>query len=426
LSTFPDALQQERNPATTSQLEANRKPNCKEWVKAMSEEGTLDFIPEDLSDEAKETLKALSAESEPEPAPLVVNEYLIHHWCETLEDGNPLYLDEEYAKSRGYRSVLAPPGSFMTTFAMPIRWPWPPGGREPARHIHFDIKEALDLPVGIIGSIEVDMGVPLQVGDQVSVSQRLVDISPWKKTRLGEGHFWTMDRLYRNQNGELVARERMSAFGYGREEGSKQAAIPDSGGGWSPAVEEVLDGKRTGYKPPPLQKRHWEDVEEGEELPELIMPINLRQHALQHGHGRPLHDGLGRPREHGAQGVGQDAAERVRRRRHDHHGQGDPEVRGGRRPPRRPGHHDLYAGRARDPVRRHALPAQPRQLTKPRPLLQQQTPGAARGVLRLAFARASRELLPGLTPHRHGIRFTSKRVPRAGLMGEPVMKKGCK
>jgi len=241
----------------------------------MSEEGKLDYIPEDLSDEAKAALLALSVESEPEPAPLVVNEYLIRHWCETLEDGNPLYLDEDYAKSRGYRSVLAPPGSFMTTFAMPIRWPWPPGGREPDRHIHFDIKEALGLPVGIIGSIEVDMGVPLQLGDRVSVSQRLVDISPWKKTRLGEGHFWTMDRLYRNQNGELVARERMSAFGYGREAGSKQAAVPDSGGGWSPAVEEVLDGERTGYKPPPVQNRHWEDVEEGEELPELVMPINM-------------------------------------------------------------------------------------------------------------------------------------------------------
>ncbi len=103
----------------------------------MSEEGTLDYIPEDLSDESKRALLALTVESEPEPAPVEVNEYLIRHWCETLEDGNPLYLDSEYAKSRGFPSVLAPPGSFMTTFAMQFRWPWPPGGREPAPHIHF-------------------------------------------------------------------------------------------------------------------------------------------------------------------------------------------------------------------------------------------------------------------------------------------------
>ena len=202
----------------------------------MSEEETLDYIPEDLSDENKQRLRELTVESEPEPASLEVNEYLIRHWCETLEDGNPLYMDADYARSRGFRSVVAPPGSFMTAFAMPFRWPWPPGGREPAPHIHYDIKEALDLPVGIINKIDVEMGVPLQVGDRLSVSQRLVSVSPPKKTRLGEGHFWTMDRIYRNQHGELVARERMSAFGYGRE-GETQQAAAAAGGGWSPAPE---------------------------------------------------------------------------------------------------------------------------------------------------------------------------------------------
>ncbi len=240
----------------------------------MSEEAALDYIPEYLSDEAKEKLRALTRESEPEAAPLEVNEYLIRHWCETLEDGNPLYLDQEYAKSRGFRSVVAPPGAFMTAFCMQFRWPWPPGGREPAPHIHYNIKEALNLPVGIINKIDVEMGVPLQVGDRLSVSQRLVSVSPWKKTRLGEGHFWTMDRLYRNQNGELVARERMSAFGYGRDSQTQQVAA-GSGGGWSQAVEEVIQGERTGYQPPAFTDRYWEDVEEGEQLPELVMPITV-------------------------------------------------------------------------------------------------------------------------------------------------------
>ena len=172
----------------------------------MVEENTLDFIPEGLSAEAKRRLSTLTRESEPEPAAVEVNEYLIRHWCETLEDGNPLYLNPAYARSRGFRSVVAPPGAVMTTFAMPLRWPWPPRGREPARHIHYEVKELLNLPVGIITTIEVEVGVPLQVGDRVSVSQRLVSISPWKKTRLGEGHFWTMDRLYRNQAGALVLR----------------------------------------------------------------------------------------------------------------------------------------------------------------------------------------------------------------------------
>lgn len=235
---------------------------------------TLDYVPEYLADVVKTRLRALTTESAPEAAPVEVNEYLIRHWCETLEDGNPLYLDHEYARSQGFDSIIAPPGSVMTTFAMQFRWPWPPGGREPARHIHYEVKELLDLPVGIITQIEVETGVALQLGDRVSVSQRLVSISPWKKTRLGEGHFWTMDRLYRNQDGDLVCRERMTAFGYGRE-ANAAAGAGGSGGGWSPAVEEVIAGERTGYKPPTYHERFWEDVTEGQELPRLVMPITF-------------------------------------------------------------------------------------------------------------------------------------------------------
>jgi len=234
----------------------------------------LDYVPEYLSEENRKKLHALTEESVSEASPLTVNEYLIRHWCETLEDGNPLYLDPEYARERGFDGLVAPPGSIMTTFAMQFRWPWPPGGREPARHIHYDVKELLDLPVGIIKNIEVETGVPLQVGDQVSVSQRLVSVSPPKKTRVGEGHFWTMDRLYRNQRGELVARERMTAFGYGRESG-RSVAGSGTGGGWSPVVEEVLHGERTGYRCPERRDLHWEDVREGDELPRIVMPITL-------------------------------------------------------------------------------------------------------------------------------------------------------
>ncbi|MFN8544442.1 MAG: MaoC family dehydratase N-terminal domain-containing protein [Candidatus Binatia bacterium] len=233
-----------------------------------------DCIPQDLPPASRDRLRDLMRESPSEPAMLEVSEYLIRHWCETLEDGNPLYLDPDYARARGFRGVVAPPGSVMTTFSMHLRWPWPPGDHEPARHIHFDVKEALDLPVGIITTIEMENLRALEVGDRVSVSQRLVSISEWKKTRLGEGHFWTMDRLYRNQRGELVVRERMTAFGYGRGTGAA-AASGGTGGGWSPAVEEVIDGARTGYRPPVYRDRLWEDVAVGEQLPRLVMPITF-------------------------------------------------------------------------------------------------------------------------------------------------------
>jgi acyl dehydratase len=234
----------------------------------------LDYVPDYLAAEVREKLHALASESRPEPAPLEVSEYLIRHWCETLEDGNPLYLDEAYARTRGFRGLVAPPGAVMTTFSMHYRWPWPAAEDAPARHIHYAVKELLDLPIGIITAIEVENLRPLEIGDRVSVSQRLISISPWKTTRLGEGHFWTMDRLYRNQRGELAVRERMTAFGYGRSADARPTSgASGASGGWSPAVEEAIQGERTGYRPPAFHDRFWEDVCEGEELPRLFMPI---------------------------------------------------------------------------------------------------------------------------------------------------------
>ncbi len=237
----------------------------------MAPEPALDYLPEDLTDEAKQALLALAVESPPQTAPIAVSEHLIRHWCETLEDGNPLYLDEAYARSQGYDGLVAPPGAIMTTLVMPYRWPWPPEGGAPAPHIHYTVKELLNLPVGIITDVELENLRPLQVGDRLSVSQRLVSISAWKRTRLGEGRFWAMERLYRNQRGELVARERLTAFGYGRE--AAERGESNAAGGWSAAVEEALRGGETGYAPPAYPDRCWEDAHEGEELPRLVMPI---------------------------------------------------------------------------------------------------------------------------------------------------------
>ncbi len=235
----------------------------------MPDEHATDFVPDYVSADVKRQILALTEESEPEPAPLEVNEYLIRHWCEALEDGNPLYLDEAYARSRSHTSIVAPPASLLTTFLLPLRWPWPAvGGREPRRFIHYDLKELLDLPVGIVTDIDVEYYAPVFVGDLLNTTQRLVSVSEWKRTRVGEGHFWTIDRTYRNQNAILVARERMTIFSHGR--GGEGEAT--SAGGWSAAVEEMIGGVGQ-YLPPEPSTRYWEDVAEGEQLPPLLMPI---------------------------------------------------------------------------------------------------------------------------------------------------------
>jgi uncharacterized protein len=176
----------------------------------------LDYIPEYVSDEVRQRILELTKESEPQVSPVECSDYLIRHWCETVEDGNPLYLDKEYAKSRGFRGTVAQPGMIVCTLSLPFRWPWPPKGYKPQRDIHFQLKELLDLPVGILAEYDQEFYESVQVGDRLSTTSRLFSISPWRKTRLGEGHFWNIEIKYRNQHGRVVARAITTLFAYGR------------------------------------------------------------------------------------------------------------------------------------------------------------------------------------------------------------------
>jgi len=47
---------------------------------------------------------------------------MIRHWCEAMQDGNPLYTDEEYARESKYGSIIAPP-TMLLTWTMPPLWP---------------------------------------------------------------------------------------------------------------------------------------------------------------------------------------------------------------------------------------------------------------------------------------------------------------
>ncbi len=94
----------------------------------------LEYIP-DYVDE--ETPPGELSETE-------VCEYLIRHWCEALEDGNPLYLDRGFARSKGHSDIVAPPW-MVYTFSK-RRWPWPAreraqraGQREPAHEEKIQI-----------------------------------------------------------------------------------------------------------------------------------------------------------------------------------------------------------------------------------------------------------------------------------------------
>jgi acyl dehydratase len=263
-------------------------------------------IPDYVKPENRKKILELAVPNEKEISEVECCEYLIRHWNETIEDGNPLYNDRAYARSRGHRDIVAQPGMIICTLVLPYRWPTPAGFVKTRQLLHFELKDLLELPVGILANYEAFFHRPIEIGDRLSTTGRLVEISEFKRTRLGGGYFSKLETSYHNQRDELVCQAYTNLFSYGgaadamggadaEKESQARRATPSTledqapneppagdwlGGGWHNATEEMLESWRTGWAPEPPVDRLFEDVNEGDRVPELLMPITVTRCAF--------------------------------------------------------------------------------------------------------------------------------------------------
>jgi acyl dehydratase len=265
-------------------------------------------IPDYVKPENRKKILELAIAGEKEISEVECCEYLIRHWNETVEDGNPLYNDRAYARSRGFHDIVAQPGMIICTLVLPYRWPTPSGFIKTRQLLHFELKDLLELPVGILANYEAFFHAPIEIGDRLSTTGRLVEISDFKQTRLGGGYFSKLETSYFNQRDELVCQAYTNLFSYGggastgsTTDAEKEALAgarrakpstlddqaphdPPEGdwiaGGWHNGTEEMLESWRTGWAPAPPVDRHWEDVSEGDAMPGLLMPITVTRCAF--------------------------------------------------------------------------------------------------------------------------------------------------
>lgn len=135
--------------------------------------------------------------------------------CSAAENGNPLFWDDDVAEEVT-DGPIAPP-SMISVWFRPHHWS--PDRDEPGLplRVHFDLKEALDLPEAVMTGNEVVFGEPVRPGDRLTTRQFLRSLSDEKTTKLGTGRFWVIDVEYTNQNGAHVGTETWTGFGYRRE-----------------------------------------------------------------------------------------------------------------------------------------------------------------------------------------------------------------
>jgi hypothetical protein len=192
----------------------------------------------------------------------------------------------------------------ICTLVMPYRWPMTQFHKT-RQLLHFEVKELLELPVGILANYEMNFHRPVEIGDRLSTTGRLVEISDFKRTRLGDGYFTKLETNYYNQRDELVSSAHTNLFSYGGkprpgqlvdENSTRAAAVsqkratpstledqapmspPEEDwlkGGWHNGTEEMLESWRTGWTLGRPADVRWGQVKVGDSLPTIVMPITV-------------------------------------------------------------------------------------------------------------------------------------------------------
>jgi acyl dehydratase len=149
----------------------------------------------------------IGVESAPRPLPQPIDRLMALRWCEMLEDANPIYFDEAYARTTWLQGTFAPPTMLNTWSMAPV---WPEGRDEPAAP-RLEIEGCTTT---IATNSVQEYLMPLRYGDELTVTTHVGSISDEKTTRLGTGHFYTTVTTYRNQHGQAVGRHIFTLFTY--------------------------------------------------------------------------------------------------------------------------------------------------------------------------------------------------------------------
>ena len=137
---------------------------------------------------------------ESKPITFEVEKGHIRSFAEAVNDLNPLYVDGKHARRSKYRGIIAPP--IFITAICDRDWMM-----NNIANIDSPAKNVLN------GGNEIELYEPLRVGDQITVTSKLVDALV-KEGRMGKMLFLIWDFIYTNQFGDVVAKSRNTIIRY--------------------------------------------------------------------------------------------------------------------------------------------------------------------------------------------------------------------
>jgi acyl dehydratase len=145
--------------------------------------------------------KTIGVESE--PTVVEIEKEPIRRFAVAMGNTNPLHYDEEYAKTQGFRSIVAPPG-FNPRYFFPIKT----GSSE-------DMGDRIRsrFTRGLNGGNEYELFKPIQAGDILSITSRVSDIYE-RDGRVGRMVFIVSETVCRDLKDEVVLIIRTTGIRY--------------------------------------------------------------------------------------------------------------------------------------------------------------------------------------------------------------------
>lgn len=142
----------------------------------------------------EDALAWIGRETEAVAGDVPVDWGMVLQFCGITEDTNPSYWDRDFAEQQ-WGGLLSPP-AMLITWAMAL--PWTPQGCK-SRTLH-----CLQIPLPgnmVINRVqESEFFEPARVGDQITMTEVLTDLTPEKNTALGPGHFLTTVATFRRDD----------------------------------------------------------------------------------------------------------------------------------------------------------------------------------------------------------------------------------
>ena len=138
-----------------------------------------------------------------QPGPDEINVPMVRHWCETMGDSNPIYLDQAEAEKSVHGGLVAPPTMLQAWVMRPYNVARDSLGVNPYSELTALIESA-GLTSVVAVNCEQTYDRYLRPGDRITMRTVIDAVSPEKVTGLGTGRFVTTRQDYFDADGQRV------------------------------------------------------------------------------------------------------------------------------------------------------------------------------------------------------------------------------